>query len=178
MDDCCEECHDWSDERCQYVDEYVAKLLLHQEKKRERKVKASSPSSSFSGFSSIMPVPLCQLPSPSDSGIVMTTPSSSVCAVTYSASALIVSTAPLFAPLDVTPVEQDHKWHRVESPVERAKMLVRVLLFGGQTMITRSSLLWILFPWLRICGRSLSCQRLLPRTKRSMVCSDKYLPPE
>ena len=87
-DDRCEECHDCSDERWQHVGEYIDKLSLHREKKGERKAKASSTSFSFSGYSPAMPVPQCQLLSPSGSGIVTTTPSlSSVCTVTYSGSA-------------------------------------------------------------------------------------------
>ena len=59
-DDLCEECHDWSDDLGNRVSEYMHKLSLQREKKRERKAKAFS-SSSFSGFSPLMLVPLCQL---------------------------------------------------------------------------------------------------------------------
>ena len=45
LDGRCEECHDWSDDGCQHVCEYMLKLSLQ----RERKAKASS-SSSFSVF--------------------------------------------------------------------------------------------------------------------------------
>ena len=51
----CEECHDWSDERCNRDADYVEKLLLQCEMKEERKVEASSSSSSFSSFSASMP---------------------------------------------------------------------------------------------------------------------------
>ena len=56
-DDLSEECYDWSNDHCNCVANYMAKLSLQLEKKCERKAKASS--SSFSGFSLSMPVPLC-----------------------------------------------------------------------------------------------------------------------
>ena len=46
--DRCEDCHDWSDEKCRHVSEYLAKFSVQREK--ERKAKASS-SSSFFGLS-------------------------------------------------------------------------------------------------------------------------------
>ena len=76
-DDHCEECYNWSDDHCNRVSEYLAKLSLQREKRRERKAEASS--SSFSGFSPSMPVPLCRLLSSAGTGVVMTILSSSVC---------------------------------------------------------------------------------------------------
>ena len=54
-DDCCEECHDWSDDRCNHISDYMEKLPLQCERKRKQRAKASS--SSFSGFLPSMPVP-------------------------------------------------------------------------------------------------------------------------
>ena len=59
-DNRCKECHDWSDDRCNRISDYMKTLLLQYEKKRERKAKASS---SSSGFSPSMLVPMGQLPS-------------------------------------------------------------------------------------------------------------------
>ena len=75
LDNHYEECHDWFDECCQRIGEYIAKLSVQREKCK-RKAEASS--ASFSGFSLAVPVLLCLLPSPKGSGIVTTTPSSSV----------------------------------------------------------------------------------------------------
>ena len=97
----------------------MAKLSLQWEKKHERKAKASSSSS----FLPVMPVPLRQLPFLAGSDVVTTTLSLSVCAVTYSASAPVVATAPFVAMVDVTPVEPDCEWCHVVLPEERAKML-------------------------------------------------------
>ena len=119
-DDRCEECHDWSDDHCGRVSKYMNKLSLQREKRRNRKAKASS--SSFSGFSPSMPVPLYQLPSSAGTGVVMTTPSS-VCAVTFSTAAPMVSAAPSVPSVDVTPVEPSHKRRCVDSRLEKAKML-------------------------------------------------------
>ena len=55
LDDHCEECYDWLDDRCKSVSDYMVKLSLQQEK-CERKAEASS--LSFSGFSPSMPVPM------------------------------------------------------------------------------------------------------------------------
>ena len=101
--DRCEECHDRSDDCHQRVCEYMAKLSLQWGKKHERKASSSS------DFSPVMPVPLYQLPSPAGSGVVMTTPSSLVCAMMFLVSVLVVSTAPFVALVDVTPVELDRK---------------------------------------------------------------------
>ena len=106
-DDHCVECHDWSDDRCNCLANYMAKLSLHREKKCERKAKAFS--SSFSGFLLSMPVPLCQLPSSVGTSVVTTTPSSAMCVATFSVA------APLVPPVDVTPVEQSRKLHCVDS---------------------------------------------------------------
>ena len=119
-DDHCEEC----DDRCNCVSEYMNKLSMQWEKKREQKAKASFSSSSFSGLSPSMPVTLCQLPSSVGSCVVTTTPpTSSECMVTVTAAAQIVSTAPFMPPADVTPVERSRKRRRVESVREREKML-------------------------------------------------------
>ena len=96
-DDCCEDCHNWRDNHCNWVSDYMTRLSLQQEKKHERKAKASS--SSFSGFSPSMPVPLCQLPLSAGTGVVTTTPSSSVCVVFFSAATPVD-----FATLFVLPV--------------------------------------------------------------------------
>ena len=123
LNDCCEECHDWCDECCLLVGECMAKLSVQREQKHERKAKASSSFSSFSGFSPAMPVPLCQLPSPSGSGVVTTTHSLTVCSVTFLAAAPVVSSAPFVAPLEVAPVEPDRKQRHVDLPQDRAAML-------------------------------------------------------
>ena len=114
----CEDCHDWSDDHCKRVSDYMHKLSLQ----RERKTKASS-SSSFSGFLPLMRVPLCRLPSPAGTGVVTTTPLSVVCAVTFSAAAPIVSAAPFVPPVDITSVEPSCKQHRVDSLRKKASML-------------------------------------------------------
>ena len=54
------------------VASYMAKLSLQREKKCERKASSSS----FSGFSFSMPVPLCQLPLSAGTSVVTTAPSS------------------------------------------------------------------------------------------------------
>ena len=97
------------------------KLSLQWEKKRERKAKASS--SSLSGFSPSMPVPLGQLQSSVGSDMVTTTSSSLVCAVTFSTAASIVSATLFVSPAGVTSVELSRKRRRVEFPREREKML-------------------------------------------------------
>ena len=94
--------------------------LSERKKNCVRKAKASS--SSFSDFLPSMPVPLCQLPSPAGSDVVTTTPSSSVCVVTYSATTSVISAALFIAPADATPVEPGHKQRHIES-LEHAKML-------------------------------------------------------
>ena len=38
LDDCCDEYHEWSEERCRSVSEYVEKLSLQHERKKERKI--------------------------------------------------------------------------------------------------------------------------------------------
>ena len=53
LDDRCEKCHEWTDECCKSVADYVEKLSLQHERKTE-----SSSSSSFSSFFPLMPVPL------------------------------------------------------------------------------------------------------------------------
>ena len=62
--DRCEDCYDWSDDKWHRVGEYLAKLSVQHERKKERQAEATS--SSFSGFSPSVPVPLCQLQSPYD----------------------------------------------------------------------------------------------------------------
>ena len=121
-DDWCEECHNWLDDHCSRVSDYLEKLLLQQEKKRERKTKSYC---SFSGFSPSMPVPLGQLPSSAGSGVVTSTPSASTsCAVTFSVFGLFVS-ATLFVPSsDVTLVDPNCKHRRVEGLLEQERMLV------------------------------------------------------
>ena len=115
IEDRCEDCQDWSDEKCRRVGEYLAKLSAQHEKKHERKGKVYSSSSSFLGFFPSMPVPLCNLPSPVCSGIVTTTLSLAACSVTYSAATPIVSAAP-FVPLsDVMPLEPSRKWRWEDS---------------------------------------------------------------
>ena len=54
-DDRCEERHEWSNERCKSVVDYVEKLTVQRERKKERTTKSSS---SFSGFSPSMPITL------------------------------------------------------------------------------------------------------------------------
>ena len=47
IEDSCEDCHDWFDEKCRRVDEYLATLPAQCKKEHERKAKASSSSSSL-----------------------------------------------------------------------------------------------------------------------------------
>ena len=70
-----------------------------------------------------MPLPLCQLPSPAGTGVVMTTPSLTACAVTFLVAALIVSAAPFVLPVNITPVEQGRKLCCIKLLRELAKML-------------------------------------------------------
>ena len=114
-DNRCKDCHSWSNDCCSCVSEYMVKLSLQQEKKRKRKAKGSS--SSFSDFPPSMPVPLRQLPSFLGTGVVTTTPSLLVCAVTFLAA------APFVPPVDVTPVEPNCKRLGVNSLREKVKML-------------------------------------------------------
>ena len=94
FDDRCEECHDCPDERCRTIANYIEKLSLQCERKKERKTKLSS--SSFSGFSPSMLVPLGQLPSLAGSRVVATSASSfAVCATTYELVGPAVTTAPI-----------------------------------------------------------------------------------
>ena len=103
LEDCCEDCHVWSDKKCHHVGKYLAQLSTQ----CDRKAKASS--SSFQG-SSLHCLSLCNLPSPVCAG-VMTALSSSVCLVTYSTSTPVVAFTP-FAPLNVTPAEPS-RLHRL-----------------------------------------------------------------
>ena len=94
------------------------KKLSAQRKKKERKAKSSF-SSSFSGSSPVMPVPLSQLAS--TSGVISTLASSTpVCAATYAVAGLSVSAVPLTSSAAV--VEQPQKRKRVTDPAERALM--------------------------------------------------------
>ena len=87
------------------VADYVGKLSLQ----RERLTKPSS-SSSFSGFSPLMPVPLGQLPSPADSRVVtMSASPSAVCSITYAVAGPTVTAAPVVSTPSVTPVEPSCK---------------------------------------------------------------------
>ena len=119
----CEECHDWSDNRCSRVADYVEKLSLYCEMKEERETEASS--SSFSSFSPSMPVPQGQLPSPADSGVVtMSALTSSVYAVTYSVVGPAVTTAPFVPPSTVIPIEPDCKRHCVEDHKDQEHIIM------------------------------------------------------
>ena len=104
--------------RLAWVSEYMHKLSLQREKKRERKAKASSTSSSFLGFLPSMPVPPCQLLLSAGAGGVTTIPSSSVYSVTFLATAPVVSAAPFVPSVDVTPMVPGCKWCRVVSEEE------------------------------------------------------------
>ena len=121
-DNWCEKCHDWSGDRCSCVSDYVEKLSLQRERKKERKTMSSF--SSFPGFSPSMPVPLGQLPSFAGSGVVTTSPSAStVCAVTFSVAGPVVAATPFVPPSDVTSVEPSRKRCHVEDLRERERML-------------------------------------------------------
>ena len=54
LEDCCEHCHDWPDEKCHRIGEYLAKLSSQHKKKHERKAKAFS-----SSFFRILPFYAC-----------------------------------------------------------------------------------------------------------------------
>ena len=70
-----------------------------------------------------MPVPLCNLPSPVCTNVVMMSFSSTVCLATYLAATPVVSSAPFASPLDVMPVETLHRRHWVESLEDHIEML-------------------------------------------------------
>ena len=123
-DDRCEECYDWPDKLCTRVADYVEKLSLQRERKKERKTKSSS-LSSFSSFSPSMPVPLDQLPSPVGSGVVTSFASSSaVCVVTYAVACPAVTTAPFVPPPSVTPIEPSRTRRHVTDPKKWELMML------------------------------------------------------
>ena len=70
-----------------------------------------------------MAVPLCQLPSPVCTAIVTTKFPLSMCSVTYSAAAPVVSAAPFAPPIEVTPVEPVRKQRCEDSSEDRQNML-------------------------------------------------------
>ena len=115
LDDHCDECHEWSEECWKSVLEYMEKLSLQRERKKERKTKSSS--SSFSGFFPSMSVPLGQLPSSADLGVVTTSASSSaVCTMTFTLAGPAV-TAVLVTSTPAVPVtEHPRKTHHVTDP--------------------------------------------------------------
>ena len=116
----CEECHEWTDEHCKSVADYVEKLSLQCERK-ERKTKSSS----FSGFSPSMLVPLGQLPSPADSGVVTSLAlSSAVCVAMFLVAGPTGTAAPVVSMPSVAPIELSHKWRRVMDPKERELMVL------------------------------------------------------
>ena len=119
-DDRCEECHEWTYERCKSVANYVEKFSLQCGRKPK-----SSLSSSFSSFSPSIPVPLGQLPSFTDSGVVTTSAlSSAVCAVTFTVAGPAVTAAPVISTPEVMPVEHPRKHHRVTDPREQELMML------------------------------------------------------
>ena len=69
-DDKCSECYEWSEGMWHKISDYHLKLASQRETKKERKAKASSPFSSFFGFSPSMLVPLTCLSSSFDSSVV------------------------------------------------------------------------------------------------------------
>ena len=84
----------------------------------------SSSSSSFSGFSPLMPVPLGQLHSSTGFSVLTMSPSATaVCAVTYSVTGLAISVALFVPPSAATPVKPCGKRCHVEDPRERKGML-------------------------------------------------------
>ena len=120
-DDRCDECHEWLEERCKSVLEYVEKLSLQHERKKVKKTKSSS---SFPGFSPSMPVPLGLLPSSADSGVVAASASSSAeCAVTFAVADLAVTTALLASMHAVQVAEHPRKRLCVTDPKELELML-------------------------------------------------------
>ena len=120
----CEECHEWTDERCKSVADYVKKLYLQRKRKKERKTKSSS-SSSFSSFPPSIPVLLGQLPSPADSGVVTTSASlSAVCVVMFTVAEPAVTAAPVVSTPAVTPAEHPRKCHHVTDLKERELMML------------------------------------------------------
>ena len=121
-DDCCNECHEWSEEPCKSVSEYAEKLSFQREKKKERKTKSSS-SSSFSDFSPSMPGTLEQLSS-ADSGVVPTSASSAaVCAITFTVAGPAVTVAPVTSMPVVLDLKHPLKRRRVTDPKEQELML-------------------------------------------------------
>ena len=89
IDDRCVDCHDWDNEMWRKVSDYHAKVAVQ----KERKAKAASSPSSFPGFLSSVPVPLCELSSSSIDSAVVTFIAFSylVRAVAFTSSLLIVS---------------------------------------------------------------------------------------
>ena len=115
LDDRCDECHDWSEERCRDVAVYADKLSVQPEKKKERKVKSSS--SSFSCFSLVKPVPLSQISS-ATGAISTLAPSTNVCGVTYAVAGPAISAVQ--STLAVAVVEQPRKRKQLTDPAERS----------------------------------------------------------
>ena len=124
IEDCCEDCHGWPDEKSCRVGEYLAKLSAQHEKKRGKKAKVSS--SSFSGFSPSMHVPLCNLPSPVCTGVVTAALSSTMFSVTYLAATPVASSAPFAPPLNVMPAEPLCMLCHKDSSEDCLKMLAAV----------------------------------------------------
>ena len=87
-DNRCSECYTWNSDKWNQVNKYHLKLAAQREKK-ERKAKASS---SFFGFSPLMPVPLMYLSSSFDLAVVSAVAASvDSYKVTYAALTPIVS---------------------------------------------------------------------------------------
>ena len=120
-DDRCEERHEWSNERCKSVVDYVEKLTVQRERKKERTMKSSS---SFSGFSPSMPITLGRLPSSDSSVVIASASSSAMCAVTFTVAGPAVTTASVISTPAVTPVEHPYKRHRVTDLKERELMML------------------------------------------------------
>ena len=101
--------------------EYLAKLSMQREWKKDRRVKATF-SSSFSGFSPVMPVPLCQLSSPCDNIVVISVALSAAFVVNFAASSPVVSSAPFAPPSGGVSGEFSRKRHREDSSSYTEKM--------------------------------------------------------
>ena len=120
QDDRCDKCHEWPEERCSSVAAYAEKLSAQREKKKESKMKFSS---SSSGFSPSMPVPLGQLSSAMPGVVSTSVSSTAVCAVMFAVAGPAVTTAPITTTPAIPVIENLWKRKRVTDPKEPAHML-------------------------------------------------------
>ena len=101
-DDCCADCHNWTDKNWEKVSVHHEKLAIQREKKKELKAKSSS---CFLGLTLpfIMPVPLSKMQAISyDASVSMTNASSDMCTTTFVITFLVVSVKPYVPPKPIS----------------------------------------------------------------------------